>query len=71
VAEALPHLQVRLCAIYGEHDALYSYRMPEVKALMEQLAPRWEGWHTVANSGHWVQYEAAEALNPLLLQVLA
>ena len=71
VAQALPHLQVRLCAIYGEHDALYSYRMPEVKVLMEQLAPRWEGWHTVANSGHWVQYEAAEALNPLLVQVLA
>jgi hypothetical protein len=45
--------------------------MPEVKVLMEQLAPRWEGWHTVANSGHWVQYEAAEALNPLLVQVLA
>jgi pimeloyl-ACP methyl ester carboxylesterase len=38
---------------------------------MEQLAPRWEGWHAVPNSGHWVQYEAAEALNPLLLQVLA
>jgi len=57
-------------AIYGEHDALYAYRMPDVKTLMAQLAPHWGGWHTVPGSGHWVQYEAAQAFNDLLLKVL-
>jgi len=70
VADALPHLQMPVSAIYGEHDALYSYRMPEVKTLMAQLTPHWDGWHTVPGSGHWVQYEAAQAFNDLLLKVL-
>jgi pimeloyl-ACP methyl ester carboxylesterase len=70
VADALPHLQMPVSAIYGEHDALYAYRMPEVKTLMAQLTPHWGGWHTVPGSGHWVQYEAAQAFNDLLLKVL-
>ena len=70
VADALPHLQMPVSAIYGEHDAHYSYRMPEVKTLMAQLTPHWDGWHTVLGSGHWVQYEAAQAFNDLLLKVL-
>jgi 2-hydroxy-6-oxonona-2,4-dienedioate hydrolase len=70
VAEALPHLQAKISAIYGEHDALYTHRLPEVKALMERLTPHWGSWHTVPGAGHWVQYEAASALNDLLLNVL-
>ena len=70
VADALPYLQMPVSAIYGEHDALYAYRMPEVKNLMAQLTPYWDGWHTVPGSGHWVQYEAAQAFNDLLLKVL-
>ena len=71
VAETLPHLPMPVCAIYGENDALYTGRMGEVQALMESLTPDWRGWHTVPNSGHWVQYEAAQAFTPLLLSVLA
>jgi len=70
VAETLPLLQVSVSAIYGEHDALYAGRMPEVQALMKQLAPHWGSWHSVPGAGHWVQYEAATALNALLPQVL-
>ena len=50
---------------------LRSGRISEVQALMESLTPHWRGWHTVPNSGHWVQYEAAQAFTPLLLSVLA
>jgi pimeloyl-ACP methyl ester carboxylesterase len=70
VAETLPHLPMPVCAIYGENDALYTGRMGEVQALMESLTPDWRGWHTVPNSGHWVQYEAAAAFDLLLQRVL-
>jgi pimeloyl-ACP methyl ester carboxylesterase len=70
VADTLPHLPMPVSAIYGEHDALYTGRMAEVQALMQSLTPDWRGWHTVPNSGHWVQYEAAVDFNPLLHRVL-
>lgn len=70
VADTLPLLQAQVSAIYGEHDALYAGRLPEVKALMEQLAPHWGRWHSVAAAGHWVQYEAALAFDAVLQQVL-
>ena len=70
LAETLPHLQMPVSAIYGAHDALYAERMPEVQDLMETLTPDWRGWHTVPNAGHWVQYEAAQALDAVLQQVL-
>ena len=70
VADTLPHLQVPVSAIFGENDALYAGRMDEVQALMTQLTPDWRGWHTVPNAGHWVQFEAAQAFDPVLRQVL-
>ena len=70
VAETLPHLSLPVSAIYGEHDALYAGRLHEVQALMQNLTPNWRGWHTVPQSGHWVQYEAAPALDDALHRVL-
>jgi 2-hydroxy-6-oxonona-2,4-dienedioate hydrolase len=70
LAETLPQLQVPVSAIYGEHDALYAGRMSEVQALMQQLTPYWGSWHSVPGAGHWVQYEAATALDAVLQQVL-
>jgi pimeloyl-ACP methyl ester carboxylesterase len=70
VADTLPHMQVPVSAIFGENDALYAGRMDEVQALMAQLTPDWRGWHTVPNAGHWVQFEAAQAFDPVLRQVL-
>lgn len=71
VAEALPHLQARVSAIYGEHDALYRQRLAEVREALPRWAPHWGQWHTVAGAGHWVQYEAPQAFNICLLRVLA
>ena len=70
VAEALPRLQARLSAIYGEHDALYRERLAEVRLALPQWAPHWGGWHTIAQAGHWVMYERAEAFNAALIAEL-
>lgn len=70
LARALPQLQVPVSAIYGEHDALYRERLPEVQGAMQRLSRQWNRWVTVPNAGHWVQYEAAQAFNAALLQVL-
>ena len=70
VARALPQLQVPVSAIFGEHDALYRERLSELQAAMPCLAQVWGQWHTVAGAGHWVQYEAAQAFDQALQQVL-
>jgi 2-hydroxy-6-oxonona-2,4-dienedioate hydrolase len=70
VAETLPQLQASVSAIYGEHDALYRGRLPELQRAMQTLSTHWGGWHTVPNAGHWVQYEAADAFMAALLGVL-
>jgi pimeloyl-ACP methyl ester carboxylesterase len=71
VAQALPKLQVPVSAIYGEHDALYRGRLPELQAAMPIWAPSWGSWHTVPGAGHWVQYEAADDFNQALRATLA
>ena len=71
VAEALPRVRARVSAIYGEHDALYTGRLPELREALTRLSPNWGAWHTVHGAGHWVVYEAAEAFNAALLQVLS
>jgi pimeloyl-ACP methyl ester carboxylesterase len=70
VARALPQLQVPVSAIFGQHDALYRERLSELRATLPSLAPRWGQWHTVAGAGHWVQFEAAQAFDQALQQVL-
>ena len=71
VAEALPRIQARVSAIYGEHDALYRERLSEVREALPRWAPHWGEWHTVPGAGHWVQYEAAQVFNALLPRVVA
>ncbi|MEK7344726.1 MAG: alpha/beta hydrolase [Pseudomonadota bacterium] len=70
VARALPRVQVPVSAIYGEHDALYRGRLPELQSAMQGLPPRWGQWHTVPGAGHWVPYEAAEPFMAALLATL-
>jgi pimeloyl-ACP methyl ester carboxylesterase len=70
VAQVLPKLQVPVSAIYGEHDALYRSRLPELQAAMQGWASHWGQWCTVPGAGHWVQYEAVDAFNPALRAIL-
>jgi pimeloyl-ACP methyl ester carboxylesterase len=43
--------------IYGEFDALYLDRLPEVEVMFKQLTPHLVSWQRVKGMGHWVQYE--------------
>ena len=70
VARALPRLQAQVSAIYGEHDALYRGRLPEVQAAMQTLSPHWGQWHTLPGAGHWAPYEAADPFMVALLATL-
>ena len=70
LAQTLPHIQARVSAIYGEHDALYRGRMPELQSAMPALSPNWGAWQTVVGAGHWVPYEAEAAFNDALLKNL-
>ena len=71
LARTLPLLQVPVSALYGEHDALYRGRLPELQLAMQTLSRRWSGWRTVLGAGHWVQYEAPQLFNAALSAVLA
>lgn len=71
LARTLPEVQVPVSAIFGEHDALYRERLPEVQGAMQTLCRQWNRWTTVPGAGHWVQYEAAQAFNAALLKTLS
>ena len=71
VAGALPQIQCPLHVIYGEGDALYKGRWPEVQALFKAQAPHLTSWHLVPDSGHWVQYERTDAFQLALLACTA
>jgi pimeloyl-ACP methyl ester carboxylesterase len=71
VAETLPHIACPLHVIFGEWDALYKGRWPEVQALFNAKAPTLASWHLVPDAGHWVQYERPEAFQAALLACTA
>jgi pimeloyl-ACP methyl ester carboxylesterase len=71
VARVLPQVKARVSAIFGEHDALYRGRLPELAAALPLMANCWGDWQVVPRAGHWVQYEAAALFNAALLEVLS
>ncbi len=70
VARTLPLVSARVSAIFGEHDALYRGRLPELAKAMPTMAQHWGSWRVVSGAGHWVQYEAAEPFTSALKDVL-
>jgi pimeloyl-ACP methyl ester carboxylesterase len=71
VADALPRIHSPLHVIFGEHDALYKGRWPEVEALFKTQTPHLASWQRVPDAGHWVQFERAEAFQVALLACTA
>jgi pimeloyl-ACP methyl ester carboxylesterase len=57
-------------AIYGEHDALYSGGMLDELEKLLPAAPRFGRLVRIPQAGHWVQFEAADAFQAALLQLL-
>jgi 2-hydroxy-6-oxonona-2,4-dienedioate hydrolase len=66
----LPQLRGRLAGIWGERDATAMEDLPARARLLRGIQPA-APFVVIAEAGHWVQYEAAEAFNDTLLEVLA
>ena len=58
----LPRLAAPLAGLWGEQDVLYLGRQQIIAPALAH-APAFQGLTLVADAGHWVQYEAADAFN--------
>jgi pimeloyl-ACP methyl ester carboxylesterase len=70
LAETLRDIPCRLACIYGESDVTLHPDLAAVRTHMAETHPN-AAFHVIPNAGHWVQYEAADAFNSILLEVLA
>jgi pimeloyl-ACP methyl ester carboxylesterase len=66
----LPLVRARLAGIWGERDAAAMEDLPARARLLRGVQPQ-APFVVIADAGHWVQYEAADAFNEILLEVLA
>ena len=68
--DALGSLSLPINAIYGDRDSsAYPYIQERVD-LFRQLQPQAKV-HLCPGAGHWVQYEAADAVNDILIETLS
>ena len=63
---ALAALSIPVVGIWGEHDGTAGRYLYKRKELFDGL-PHCEAFHVISGAGHWVGYEAAEAVNRILL----
>jgi len=64
------NIEVPACYIAGEND-WGSYQKPgALEAMQDHACKRLLGLHMIAEAGHWVQQEQAQAVNRLLLDFL-
>lgn len=70
LADSLHKLPCRLACIFGESDVTLHPDLAAVRTHVAQSHPG-AAFHVIPNAGHWVQYEAADAFNAILLEVLA
>jgi pimeloyl-ACP methyl ester carboxylesterase len=69
LAESLPQLRIPVNAIWGERDQIAYYRLEDRVAALRALYPNVE-LRIVPSAGHWVAYEAPEAFNATLGELL-
>jgi len=67
--DALPGIRAPVTMIFGERDAIAFPFMARREALLRASHPD-AGFHVVPRAGHWVQFEAPEAVDALLLRHL-
>jgi pimeloyl-ACP methyl ester carboxylesterase len=67
--DALPGIRAPLAMIYGERDAI-AFPFMDQRAAMLRAAQPDAAFHVVPGAGHWVQFEAAAAVDALLLERL-
>jgi 2-hydroxy-6-oxonona-2,4-dienedioate hydrolase len=69
LSDVLPKVKVPYTGIWGAVDSTTYPYMQERIDLFTALQPDFQ-MHQIAGAGHWVAYEAAEAFNAKLLEVL-
>ena len=69
LTRCLENFPGRLAGIWGEHDATAAPYLAERRAMLQQFQPS-ATFHILRGAGHWAQYEAHAAFNPLLRDVL-
>jgi pimeloyl-ACP methyl ester carboxylesterase len=69
LANCLPGFAGRLAGIWGEHDPTAAPYLAERRKLLQQFKPG-APFHVVPGAGHWVQYEAHEAVNRRMRELL-
>jgi pimeloyl-ACP methyl ester carboxylesterase len=70
--EYLPQVRVRgrVTGICGQKDRGAGSIMDKQESALQAIQPD-ARFHVIENAGHWVQYEAAQRFNELLLEALA
>lgn len=69
LARSLLQVKCPVHAIYGAEDALYQGKMGALEPSL-QLAPDFRTLTLLESTGHWVQFECADAFNEALLSAL-
>ena len=67
LAKALKRMNVPVRAIWGEKDCTSGRYLEDRRRLFESL-PHCEGFTVIPGAGHWVAYEAPDAVNRILLE---
>ncbi len=70
LSEVLPRVTVPMTGIWGEFDSTTYPHIQERIDLFRALQPDFQ-MHVIPGAGHWVAYEAADAFNDRLLEVLS
>jgi len=71
LVEAMPKIKCPVHVIYGEFDAFYLDRLPEVETMFKQVTPNLVLWQLVKGMGHWVQYENPTGFHRALKHTLS
>ena len=71
LVQAMPKIKCPVHVIYGEFDAFYLDRLPEVERMFKQVTPQLVAWQLVPGMGHWVQYENPAAFQRALKHTLS
>ena len=70
LSEVLPRVKVPLTGIWGEFDSTTYPHIQERIDLFRARQPDFE-MNVIPGAGHWVAYEAADAFNAKLIEILA
>lgn len=70
LSKVLPQVRTPLAGIWGEFDSTTYPHIQERIDIFTNLQPDFR-MHVIVGAGHWVAYEAADAFNAKLIEVLA